>query len=106
MDEITERKYLEFKIAFSRRFHEQYHRTILAILVLVITKRVLMKGYFAISDVFIHFSTLVIFFLLSKMYNINNKYTRYMPYIYALISYYSHTVFIFKGMFDVEGDPS
>lgn len=29
-----------------------------------------------------------------------------MPYIYALISYYSHTVFIFKGMFDVEGDPS
>lgn len=106
MDEITERKYLDFKIAFSRRFHVQYHRTILAILLLVIAKRVIMKGYFTISEVVIHFSTLVIFFLLSKLYNLNNKSTRYMPYIYALISYYSHTVFIFKGIFDVEGDPS
>jgi hypothetical protein len=29
-----------------------------------------------------------------------------MPYIYALISYYSHTIFIFKGLFDEDDDPS
>ena len=46
------------------------------------------------------------FFVLSKIYDLNYFSTRYMPYIYALISYYSHTVFIFKGMFDVEGDSS
>lgn len=64
-----------------------------------------MKGYVTVSEVLIHFSTLVIFFVLSKLYNYNAHTTRCFPYIYALISYYSHTVFIFKGFFDEDGDP-
>ncbi len=65
-----------------------------------------MKGYVTVSELLILFSTLVLFFVLSKLYNYNAHTTRSMPYIYAIISYYSHTVFIFKRIFDEEGDSS
>ena len=43
---------------------------------------------------------------LSKLYMLNVYTTTYMPFAYALISYYSHTVFIFKGTFDDNQDHS
>lgn len=73
----------------------------------VVSKRILMKGgYVTISELFVHIGTLIIFLILSSLYSLNLKTTRYMPYIYALISYYSHTVFIFKCLFDEDDDPS
>ena len=104
--ESSKEKFNEFKIQFSRRFHDQYSKTIIVILFSVVLKRTFMKGgYVSISEVLVHFSTLVLFLLLSQLYNKTAYMTRYMPYIYALISYYSHTIFIFKGLFDVEDDP-
>lgn len=45
-------------------------------------------------------------FVLSKFYTLNVYTTTYMPFAYALISYYSLTVFIFKSSFDDSEDLS
>jgi len=96
-----------FKLNFARRFHEQYSKTIVFILLCVVSKRIMMKGgYVSIYELFVHCGTLIIFLLLSSNYSRNLMTARYMPFLYALISYYSHTIFIFRGLFDDEEDPS
>lgn len=40
------------------------------------------------------------------MYGANNYTTAYFPYLYAILSYYSHAGFIFKGTYDAEDDPT
>ena len=58
------------------------------------------------SEMFLHFGSLIVFWLVSQIYGCTRWTTQYMPYLYAVISYYSHTVFLFKGVFDVPGDHS
>jgi hypothetical protein len=42
---------------------------------------------------------------MTKFHSLNNFSTRYSPFLYALLSYYSHTYFLFKGFFDDDNDP-
>jgi hypothetical protein len=107
LEGLNEQQYTEFKINFARRFHEQYYKTILTIILLVVLKRILMKGgYVMFSELIVHISTFGIFFALSRVYYYSDFTTQYLPYVYALISYYSHTVFIFRGSFDEPANPA
>ena len=63
-------------------------------------------GYVHAVELLVHGGTLGLFWLLTRFYSYSLFTTKYMPYVYALISYYSHTIFIFKGLFDDMGDPS
>lgn len=63
-------------------------------------------GYVHFTEMFLHFGSLLLFWLLSRLYYLNRWTTQYMPYFYAVLSYYSHTMFIFKGIFDIPGDHS
>jgi hypothetical protein len=57
-------------------------------------------GYVTIGELFVHISTLLVFLVFAHFYSRSLLTTRYMPYVYALISYYSHTIFIFRGLYD------
>ncbi len=73
----------------------------------MVTKRIIIHGgYLTINELFVHIGTLLLFLILSLIYDKSKFATTYMPYVYALISYYSHTIFIFKGIFDSREDPS
>ena len=60
----------------------------------------------SLKDVAIHICTVTLMMAFSSLYSKSLFMTKYIPYIYALISYYAHTVFIFRGVFDVEGTES
>lgn len=96
----------QFKLNFARRFHDQYYKTVICIISLMIVKRVITKGYLSVEDIFIHASTLAIFYALSRVYYVNERCTQYVPYLYTLIAYYSHTTIIFGKMYDDPSDPS
>jgi hypothetical protein len=77
------------------------------LIVLVIFKRTVMKGgYSMLSELLVHITTMVLFYIVSRLYSYSHVTTRYIPYVYAVISYYSHTIFIFKGSFDEPNNPS
>ena len=98
---------LKVKVDFAKRFHQHYRNTILWIISMVIIKRIIMKGgSIHPTEMLIHSSTLAVFYSLSRVYDYSHITVQYMPFVYALISYYAHTVFIFKGMFDSDDDPS
>ena len=46
------------------------------------------------------------FLTLSRVYNANKFTTAYFPYLYAILSYYSHAGFIFRGYYDDPTDSS
>lgn len=100
-DDSLGESFQDLKIEFARKFHAHYSKTIVTILCFVILKRISFNGgYVTIAELFVHIGTLLLFYILSLLYGTSRQMTKYMPYIYALISYYSHTIFIFKGLFD------
>jgi putative flippase GtrA len=77
------------------------------LIVLVIFKRTVMKGgYSMLSELLAHITTMVLFYIVSRLYSHSHLTTRYIPYVYAVILYYSHTIFTFKGSFDEPNNPS
>jgi hypothetical protein len=73
---------------------------------MILAKRVILNKALSTKDLIIMLGSLSMFLTLSRMYGANKYTTAYFPYFYAILSYYSHAGFIFRGLYDSEEDPS
>ena len=105
MEEHKYDKNFQFKIEFARKYHDSYAKTIIWIISVSLIKRLTAFGVGSYKDLLIHISQLLVFILLALLYKKSNRATVYIPYIYTVLSYYSHSVFIFSGKFDEPGNP-
>lgn len=96
----------QFKINFARKYQNSYVKTIVWLFLFMIAKRIIMNKSLSTKELIILLGSLSVFLILSRMYGVNRYTTTYFPYLYAILSYYSHAGFIFKGTYDCLDDPS
>ena len=72
----------------------------------MVIKRYLTDVAFNFEDLSKLVLSMAAFFLIKKLYSINGYTMRFVPFLIAVFSYYNHSIFIFKGTFDKEGDTS
>src|SRR5688572_8504633 len=97
--EGLEQEIYQQKINFSRKFVNTYRDTILWLFVLVFFKRFITQTNIGLKDTCILGVFMLLFYLVTRFHSINNTTAKYSPFIYALLSYYSHTHLIFSGKF-------
>ena len=96
----------QFKINFARKYQNSYVKTIVWLFLLMIAKRVILNKSLSTKELIILLGSLSMFLTLSRMYGANKYTTAYFPYLYAILSYYSHAGFIFRSHYDHEQDCS
>lgn len=96
----------QFKINFALKYQSSYVKSIVWLFILVFVKRILLSMTVSSKDFMVLIGSLGIFLLLSHSYKANKYTIKYFPYLYAILSYYSHVVFIFRGSYELETDPS
>ena len=97
----TENNLRDFKKRMALEYHKSYQRTIILKFVLVLLKRYITDEGMQPRNIFYLLASLVLFYLLSKMYSLNEHTMRFIPFLYSAFSYFTHTAIIFKGAFDV-----
>ena len=81
-------------------------KTIIWLFLLVLVKRVILNKSLTSRDLVFILGSLSIFLILSRLYNASNATTTYFPYLYAILSYYSHSGLIFRALYESSEDPS
>jgi hypothetical protein len=80
---------LNFKIDYCRKFATRYFQMMLILLSLVFVKRICM-GMDTLDKILLHFIIISIYLVLMQVYLKNKQAMRFIPYILALLSYFSH----------------
>ena len=96
-ENYEEKRLFELKIKYARKYQKPYSRMIVWLFILVLIKRFITHNAITIIELCELIGTLGIFILLSKLYTYNNFLTQYVPYLISILSYYSHSDYMFKN---------
>lgn len=90
-----------FQKKMAIEYHIIYSKTVISLFMATIFKRYMTTDGVELKDMTSYFKSLFVLVLCSYLYKRNEWTMRIIPFILALISYFAHTHFIFKGGFDL-----
>ena len=82
-----------------RSYHKTYAKSIIVLFLLIISKRLLMQKQANIRELCFIVSAFTIFSLIAYVHSYNKLTTKLVPYLYVILSYFSHSALVFSNRY-------
>jgi len=91
-----------FKRRIALEYHASYCRTILWVYIVVLAKRIITDPHSGSEEILKLIASMAGFYIIKLIYDCNDTTRRVIPFVFAIYSYYNHSRYIFRGLFDSE----